>query len=68
VDEWLSRKCKCGDHSVEGHELIGLWGTMGTALDTPTEWIKSNGGSADGGVMAMIHLNEINQFRLSGAY
>lgn len=25
VDEWLSRKCKCGNHSVEGHELIGLW-------------------------------------------
>ena len=25
VDEWLTRKCKCGDHSVEGHELIGLW-------------------------------------------
>lgn len=25
VDEWLSRKCKCGDHPVEGHELIALW-------------------------------------------
>ena len=25
VDEWLSRKCQRGDHSVEGHELIGLW-------------------------------------------
>lgn len=25
VDEWLTRKCKCGNHSVEGHELIGLW-------------------------------------------
>ena len=25
VDEWLARKCKCGNHSVEGHELIGLW-------------------------------------------
>jgi hypothetical protein len=25
VDEWLMRTCKCGDHEVEGHELIGLW-------------------------------------------
>ena len=25
VDEWLNRKCRCGNHSVEGHELIGLW-------------------------------------------
>jgi hypothetical protein len=25
VDEWLMRKCMCGDHEVEGHELIGLW-------------------------------------------
>jgi hypothetical protein len=25
VDAWLLRKCKCGDHPVEGHELIGLW-------------------------------------------
>ena len=25
VDEWLMRKCKCGDHEVEGDELIGLW-------------------------------------------
>ena len=25
VDEWLMRKCKCGDHDIEGHELIGLW-------------------------------------------
>ncbi len=25
VDEWLMRKCKCGNHDVEGHELIGLW-------------------------------------------
>lgn len=29
VDEWLLRKCKCGDHSVEGHELIGLWSNDG---------------------------------------
>ena len=25
VDAWLMRKCKCGNHEVEGHELIGLW-------------------------------------------
>jgi len=25
VDEWLMRTCRCGNHSVEGHELIGLW-------------------------------------------
>jgi hypothetical protein len=25
VDEWLTRKCKCGNHEVEGDELIGLW-------------------------------------------
>ncbi|MGA2263406.1 MAG: hypothetical protein ABSH28_18470 [Acidobacteriota bacterium] len=25
VDEWLARRCRCGDHSVEGHDLIGLW-------------------------------------------
>lgn len=25
VDEWLTRKCKNGNHEVEGHELIGLW-------------------------------------------
>jgi hypothetical protein len=25
VDEWLMQKCKCGDHDIEGHELIGLW-------------------------------------------
>jgi hypothetical protein len=25
VDNWLLRKCKCGGHTVEGHELIGLW-------------------------------------------
>jgi hypothetical protein len=25
VDEWLMRKCKCGNHDIEGHELIGLW-------------------------------------------
>jgi hypothetical protein len=29
VDEWLTRKCKCGDHDVEGHELIGLWSNDG---------------------------------------
>lgn len=25
VDEWLTRKCKCSNHEVEGHELIFLW-------------------------------------------
>ena len=25
VDEWLSLKCKCGNHEIEGDELIGLW-------------------------------------------
>ncbi|MDA1049701.1 MAG: hypothetical protein O3C40_04365 [Planctomycetota bacterium] len=25
VDEWLNQKCQCGNHSVEGDELIGLW-------------------------------------------
>lgn len=25
VDRWLTRKCRCGDHEVEGHELIFLW-------------------------------------------
>jgi hypothetical protein len=25
VDPWLTQKCKCGNHEVEGHELIGLW-------------------------------------------
>ena len=25
VDEWLMRKCKCGNHDVEVHDLIGLW-------------------------------------------
>lgn len=25
VDKWLMQKCKCGNHEVEGHELIGLW-------------------------------------------
>lgn len=29
VDEWLMRKCKCGNHEVEGHELIGLWENEG---------------------------------------
>ena len=25
VDRWLVQKCKCGNHDVEGHELVGLW-------------------------------------------
>jgi hypothetical protein len=25
VDAWLMRTCKCGGHSIEGDELIGLW-------------------------------------------
>jgi len=25
VDRWLMRKCRCGDHDVEAHELIFLW-------------------------------------------
>lgn len=25
VDQWLIRKCKCGNHEVEGNELIGIW-------------------------------------------
>lgn len=25
VDEWLMRRCKCGNHEIEGDELIGLW-------------------------------------------
>ena len=25
VDEWLTRTCRCGNHSLEGFELIGLW-------------------------------------------
>lgn len=29
VDEWLNKKCQCGNHSVEGHELIGLWANDG---------------------------------------
>ena len=29
VDAWLMRKCKCGNHKVEGHELIGLWENEG---------------------------------------
>jgi hypothetical protein len=24
VDEWLDPTCRCG-HTVEGHELVGLW-------------------------------------------
>lgn len=29
VDEWLMRKCKCGNHDVEGSDLIGLWENNG---------------------------------------
>lgn len=29
VDPWLMQKCECGDHGVEGHELIGLWENKG---------------------------------------
>jgi hypothetical protein len=25
ADEWLTRTCGCGNHSVEDDELIGLW-------------------------------------------
>lgn len=25
VDKWLMCKCKCGNHPVEAHELIGIW-------------------------------------------
>jgi hypothetical protein len=29
VDEWLTQKCKCGNHKVEPDELIGLWANEG---------------------------------------
>ena len=25
VEKWLMKKCKCGNHEVEGIELIGVW-------------------------------------------
>lgn len=29
VAPWLSQRCRCGNHSVESFELIGLWGNNG---------------------------------------
>ena len=42
VDEWLLQKCKCGNHSIEGHELIGLWVNDGYCSHCADRMVKDS--------------------------
>lgn len=42
VDAWLTRKCKCGNHDVEGNELIALWENDGYCTRCALRMTKDN--------------------------